>query len=234
MKDVLGIIGGLGPKASAYFYDMITDMTVANKDQEHLNIILLSHSTIPDRTEYILDNSKDNPYPYLLEDVKTLERLGAKMIAIPCNTSCYFHKELQANTNVIVNNMVEDTILELKKHNIEQVAIMATSGTIASELYQKACIKYNIKYELPSKEVQQEIMSIIYDKVKKGEKVELENWQNVINSFKSKHIILGCTELSYLKRELCLNSDFIDPLEIQAKKVLNFFGKKINKDNNSL
>lgn len=92
---MLGIIGGLGPKASAYFYDMITDKTDVESDQEHLNIAILSHPTIPDRTEYILDHTKENPYPYLLEDVKTLESMGAKMIAIPCNTSCYFYNELQ-------------------------------------------------------------------------------------------------------------------------------------------
>lgn len=228
MKDVLGIIGGLGPQASAYFYDMITNMTKADKDQDHINIILLSHSTIPDRTEYILDNSKENPYPYLLEDVKTLEKMGAKMIFIPCNTSCYFHEQLQANTTSIVNNMIDDTILNLKERNITKVAIMATDGTISSNLYQDSCKKYNIEYEMPSQEVQKTIMSIIYDKVKKGIKVDEKTWNKVIETFESKYIILGCTELSYLKRMLDLDNNFIDPLEVQARKIIHFFGKEIN------
>ena len=90
MNYDLGIIGGLGPYASSYFYELITKKTKAQKDQEHLNIIILSHAKTPDRTAYILDNSKENPYPYLLKDCKILEKLGCKLISIPCNTSTYF------------------------------------------------------------------------------------------------------------------------------------------------
>ena len=72
LKDCLGIIGGVGPLASSYLYEMITKNTKATSDQEHLDIILLSHASIPDRTAYILGNSDENPYPYLLEDCKKL------------------------------------------------------------------------------------------------------------------------------------------------------------------
>lgn len=52
-KKKLGIIGGLGPAASVFFYNRITEHTVASCDQEHLDIILLSHATLPDRTAVI-------------------------------------------------------------------------------------------------------------------------------------------------------------------------------------
>ena len=89
MKYDLGIVGGLGPLASSLLYETITKNTNANVDQDHLNICLLSHASIPDRTAFILGKSVDNPYPYLLEDCKTLEKMGVKKISIPCNTSCY-------------------------------------------------------------------------------------------------------------------------------------------------
>lgn len=227
MKNTLGIIGGLGPKASAYFYDMITTLTDAKCDQDHLNIILLSHPSIPDRTEYILDNSKNNPYPYLLDDVKTLEMLGVKMIAIPCNTSCYFHSELQKNTNVVINNMIDDTIAYLKEKNIQKVGILATTGTINSKLYQNACIKYNIDFVIPDNINQKKLMSIIYDNLKGGNKINLNNWHDVVSCLDAEYIILGCTELSCLKAMMKLNDCYIDPLEIQARKIIEFFGKKV-------
>ena len=227
MDNILGIIGGLGPQASAYFYDMITNLTDADKDQEHINIILLSHSTIPDRTKYILDHTNDNPYPYLLKDVKLLESLGAKMIAIPCNTSCYFHDLLQSNTKVIINNMVDDTIAYLRDKEVKKVVILATDGTIQSILYQQACLKYNIEYEVPNNLIQKKVMSVIYDYVKKGIEVDKKLWNDIVNSFDYKYIILGCTELSYLKKNLKLADNFIDPLEIQTRKIIDFFGKKV-------
>lgn len=227
MKNTLGIIGGLGPLASAYFYEMITNMTAAEKDQEHIDMIILSHASIPDRTAYILGESSESPLPYLLEDVKTLEKMGAKMIAIPCNTSCYFHEELQKNTSVVVNNMVDDTINYLKSINVKKVAVLATTGTIKSNLYQESCQKYNLECEIPSSENQARVMSIIYDNVKKGIPVDFDAWNRVITSLDAEAVILGCTELSVLKEELLLTDRFIDPLEIQAHKIIKFFNKKI-------
>ena len=226
---MLGIIGGLGPKASAYFYDMITYKTDVESDQEHLNIAILSHPTIPDRTTYILDHSKENPYPYLLNDVKILEKLGADMIAIPCNTSCYFHNQLQSNTKCIVNNMVDDTIKYCSDSGLKKVAILATDGTINSKLYQQSCDKYQIEYEIPNEDIQKQVMSVIYDDVKKGVQVDKFKWDSIINSLGTENIILGCTELSYLKKDLKLDNKFIDPLEVQVEKILNFFNKPIKK-----
>ena len=59
-KNLLGIIGGLGPMSSAYFYELITTHTLAQKDQEHIDIILSSRASTPDRTDYILGLSDKN------------------------------------------------------------------------------------------------------------------------------------------------------------------------------
>lgn len=230
MKNILGIIGGLGPLASAYFYEMLTNMTEASKDQDHIDTIILSHASIPDRTAYILGESSDSPLPLLLEDVKVLEKMGAKMIAIPCNTSCYFHEELQKSTSVIINNMVDDTVSYLKSKNVKKVAILATTGTIRSNLYQESCKKYQLDYEIPSSENQERVMSIIYDNVKKGVPVDIDKWNRIITSLDADAVILGCTELSVLKEELLLTGRFIDPLEIQARKIIKFFNKKVKGD----
>ena len=80
----LGVIGGLGPGATAHFMSLVTDMTDAATDQQHLNMIVYSIPSIPDRTRYILDNTQDNPLPGMLDIGQQLARLGADHIAIPC------------------------------------------------------------------------------------------------------------------------------------------------------
>lgn len=223
MKNSLGIIGGVGPLASSYFYELLTKKTKASKDQEHLNIILFSHASIPDRTAYILDNNNESPFPYLLEDAKKLESLGAQMIVIPCNTSCYFHKELEKNINIPINNMILDTAIYIKEKGFKKVAILATAGTIKSNLYQNALDEHCIDYVIADNN---KIMSIIYDYIKAGKEVSLELFEDAIANLNVDGYILGCTELSILKEKLSLPTTFIDPLEIEVIKVLDFFNKE--------
>ena len=223
MKYDLGIVGGLGPLASAYFYELITKKTKALKDQDHLNIVILSDAKTPDRTEYILDNSKESPYPYLLNDCMTLEKLGCKMISIPCNTSVYFHDEVQSKINIPISNMIENTVNFINKNNYKRACLMATSGTISSNLYQRYLNDANIDYVLPN---QDNVMKIIYNYIKQGKAVPTNLWEDTINDIDVDCFILGCTELSILKERFNLDNRFIDPLEVEADRILKFFGKE--------
>lgn len=222
---LLGILGGMGPKATNYFYDLLIDKTNASCDQEHINSIILSHATMPDRTSYILDNTKDNPYPLLLNDIKLLENLGVKMIIIPCNTCTYFYDKLKENTNVILRNMITDTVNYIKNNNYKNVCIMATKGTIESRLYQTKLEEYNINYVIANTD---KVMNIIYNYIKKGKKVSKELFNDVVKDIKADIFILGCTELSTLKKDLELNDKFIDPLIIEADIAVKYFNKERN------
>ena len=90
MKNAIGIIGGMGPMASQLFYKMVTEHTVAEKDQDHINLVILSDASMPDRTGAILAGEYDGPYNQMLEDAQILEKLGCKGIAITCNTAHFF------------------------------------------------------------------------------------------------------------------------------------------------
>ena len=219
----LGIIGGLGPLASSYFYQIITQKTKANKDQDHLNIIILSDAKTPDRTNYILDKTNENPYPHLLKNCQLLEKLGCKLISIPCNTAAYFHDELQKSISIPISNMIENTATYIKNKHYNKAAILATTGTIKANLYQNALQKNNINYTLPS---QKNIMEIIYNYIKQGKEVPIKLWEETIQNLNCDCYILGCTELSILKTKFNLPDNFIDPLEIEANKILDFFGKE--------
>ena len=77
----LGILGGLGPMSSVYFYEMLTAHTKAERDQDHLNIILSSRADTPDRTDYITGRSSDNPIYTMMSEVSRLIGAGADIIA---------------------------------------------------------------------------------------------------------------------------------------------------------
>ena len=91
---IIGIIGGMGPAATIDLYKKIVENTPAEKDQEHIHVIIDSYPQIEDRTEYILYGGK-NPAPRLIESAKRLESAGADALIMPCNTAHYFAKDIE-------------------------------------------------------------------------------------------------------------------------------------------
>ena len=89
----LGIIGGLGPIATAYFMELIIQMTDAKRDQDHLSMIVYNAPEIPDRTSYILGVSSRNPVWDMIEIGRKLAGQKVACISIPCVTAHYFHEE---------------------------------------------------------------------------------------------------------------------------------------------
>lgn len=216
----LGIIGGLGPMAGAYFLQLVTQMTDAAKDQEHIEVILHSCPAIPDRTAYIIGKSEDNPLPEMCRIGKSLVQSGAEMIAIPCMTAHYFHDELEQQVGVPVIHAIRETAKYLKERQIDSVGIMATDGSVQSGLFEKELQKENIRCIYPSQEKQKLVMSLIYDDVKSGNGISMEKLDKISGELfasGAKVILLGCTELSIAKRDFTLGAGFLDVMEVLAK-----------------
>ena len=217
----IGIIGGLGPLATAKFMEMLDERIDNSKETE---MVVINDPTTPDRTSYILDNTKDNPVYKILEMVKKLELFNVDLLVMPCNTASYFYKEIENNTNILFINIVEETVKYLNSNNIKKVGLLATEGTIKSNIYKYLLDKYNIELITPNIEEQKIISDIIYDGIKSGKDINLDNFYEIINSLKelgSEKIILGCTELSALKELYKINNDIlIDAMEILADSTI--------------
>ena len=113
-KPVLGILGGLGPAASCYLYQMLIDHTPATCDQDHIDIVISSRASTPDRTAFILGKSKEDPFAVMEQDGFSLVNYGATVLAIPCNTAHYFYDRLAEALPVPVLNMPRLTVEDAK------------------------------------------------------------------------------------------------------------------------
>ena len=233
-EKTLGVVGGLGPKATAYFYNLIVDCTQADSDQDHIDAIYLNHASMPDRTRSILFNKSDKLKQLLIEDAKLLQSLNVSHIAIPCNTSHYFFDEIQNSVNIPVINMVEESIKYAieKFPGIEKIGVLATNGTREMRIYDKYAKNYSAEIVYPSKDGQDLVMRAIYDGVKAGKKVNPSDLDSVIEELKSNGcgaIILACTELSVIFNGNTLPY-IIDSLKVLAFKSILLAGKEL-KDN---
>lgn len=237
MNKKLGVIGGLGPIATAYFYELVSRMTDAYLDQDHIDINIISKPSIPDRTDYILRRSDNSPLPHMIEAGRALVDMGADYIAIPCITAHYFYEELSRNINSPIIHIICEAVRYLKNHGSMRVGIMATEGTIKSSLFQNELIKYSIEPLVPSAHCQSLVTSLIYQNVKAGAPVIMENFREVTAELKAKGadtIILGCTELSMIKRDEDIGSGFLDALEVLAMCSVTACGAKLKEEYSNL
>ena len=222
-KKVLGVIGGMGTAATIDFYTRIMNHTVAHKDQEHIDMVIINHASIIDRTYAIKNNKLDDLLKQMHENLKILENAKVTSIAIPCNTSHSIIDKIQQLTSIPIINMIEETAKGLKEvvNKGEKVGIMATDGTIMLKIYQQACKKYDIEYFVPEDNIQKQIMDIIYDDVKANGIFDNERFKKVLDYFLQngcKYVILGCTELSGFKKDFDKNT--IDPMDYLVKAAI--------------
>lgn len=228
-KKKLGIIGGVGPAASAFFYNRITEHTEASCDQEHLDILLFSHATLPDRTAAIKDGNDTELVELLRKDVKMLESLGAANIAIPCNTSHYFFDKVQSAVSVPLINMIHESVRYAAEHykNVQKIGIMATDGTIQTRLYHKECESFGIIPFHPSKERQIDVMSLIYDDIKRGKAADVSKFSRVMEEFTANGcdvVILACTELSVYAETHDVPDICLDAMDVLVRESIRRSG----------
>lgn len=226
----LGVIGGLGPLATAYFLELFTKINDVETDQQHPDSIVISRPQTPDRTAYLLGKCEDSPLPFLQKTAKQLEMLECCCLAMPCITAHSFHEEIQSRISIPLLNIVEETALQLSEAGVKTAGIMATDGTIKTQLFQKALEKHGIKAVVPDEREQSYVMSVIYDDVKTGIAPNMEKFGAAAYNLRSKGAqcnILGCTELSLVKRGNVIGAGYIDAMEALARKSLLMCGGAI-------
>ncbi|MEB3012061.1 amino acid racemase [Parvimonas sp. D2] len=224
----LGVIGGMGPLATVKFYDKVVLNTEAHNDNEHIDLIVLNHSTMPDRTRCIIENKDTEFLNEIKKDLEILDKIGVDVVAIPCNTSHYFYDEFKNFANLKIINMIEETILEIKRRGIKKVAVFGTLGTLNSKVYNKYAEENGIEVKELSIEDKKTVMDIIY-KIKETNNLENKEFVEILNKYCDNETIgiIACTELSLL--DICKNINTIDALDVLVNKSIEYSGAKLKK-----
>ena len=234
MDKKIGVLGGMGPMASQLFYKMVTEMTDAERDQDHVSMILCSDASMPDRTGAILSGDFGEIHDKMLSDARDLERCGCQAIAITCNTAHFFGDMIAEEIHIPLIHMIRETVAAIAKEcPCGKAAVLATDGTIQTGLYQSCMEEAGLVPYVPEEEVQTLVMYQIYDRIKKGRRCDPLLWkrieQSVLNAGCDK-AVMGCTELSVVKEACGLGGFYIDPMRILAAKAIEFSGKKLKEE----
>ena len=230
MHKSIGILGGMGPMATADLFQKIVALTKADSDNDHIRIYIDNNPQIPDRTTAIFKGGKD-PVPQMLDALRHLEACGADCIVMPCNTAHYFLDRLQPETKIPFISILESTAKACAAaHPGKTACILATTGTLCTGIYEKALSQEGVAYLLPGDRHREILMDGIY-RIKAGERLtDPAPFQGMLEDLQAAgadYFILGCTELPLAVEQLSLSGSFVDPTLELAKAAIRFCGGEI-------
>ena len=227
-RKVAGIIGGMGPAATADLFTKIVAMTDAGKDQEHIHILIDNNTDIPDRTAAILEGIGD-PLTPMIESARRLTAQGADFLMVPCNTAHYYWSALSDAVSVPVLNMPRLALEECRRLGLDCAAVLATEGCVKSGVYSAVFEGSGVELLRPDEVLQKKLMHTIYQEVKAGLPAHPEELYPELEELQrrgAKAFLLACTELP-----IAFAGDtafrYIDVTELLADEAIRCAGGKV-------
>ena len=227
-RKVIGIIGGMGPMATADLFTKIVENTAAKTDQEHLHVLIDNNTDIPDRTACILQGS-DAPLAPMVESARRLVEQGADVLIIPCNTAHYFHGGVQAAVEVPVLNMPEISARYCAERGFGCVGLLSTAGTVRAQIYEPYFEKEGVRLLHPTEVGIQNLMYLIYDEIKAGRTPHPERLYPELVDLErqgAQAFLLACTELPLVFHDGG-RVPFIDPTRLLARAAVEMAGGQL-------
>ena len=235
----LGILGGCGPAAGAHFYSRLVSLTAAERDADHVDVLLSGRASTPDRTQSILSGDR-RAEEVLLREGANLVRGGADLLVLLCHTAHAYLPALRAALSVPVLDMVALSVEEALLHGCHHLGVLCTAGTRYAEIYDRAAKPRGVDVLYPSPLVQEQLQSLIYQTLKRGRTdfgATLRTAISDLAALGADAVSLSCTELS-LPAAMCPACAFswqggirsmpiIDPVELLARRAITACGKRL-------
>lgn len=223
MSKTIGVLGGMGPYATLDFLRLILDLTGATKESEHFRVVVDSNPRIPSRTRAYLFGDAD-PVPMMRESVTNLRHAGADFIVLPCNSAHYFLPRVMEGAPFPVVDMIESTSKVVVQQGWQTVGVLAGEVTVGAGLYEKYLTPHGISVVQVNAEEQKFVRKIIED-VKNNEITSqtgssLAPLIDILVKNGAQSVILGCTELQAVIRDLKVNIPIVDSLEVLARAAI--------------
>jgi aspartate racemase len=230
MDKFLGVIGGMGPLATADFLRKLVENTPASIDQDHIPVLLYGDCTTPDRTANIVGKGP-SPLPKLLAGIRHLNAAGVKAICIPCNSAHCWYDDMSAASLVPVFHIVRSSAEQVRKKNpaTKTVGVLSTFGTYQMGIYTKTLQAMGFNVVCPTEE---EFHTLVSEAIAMIKANRLDDAEALFRTAADKLtergaeiIILGCTEIPIgMQKQYRANpSRFVDSNEALAASVIEYF-----------
>ncbi|CAL9600916.1 aspartate/glutamate racemase family protein [Streptomyces sp. enrichment culture] len=206
VRPALGILGGMGPLATADFYRRLVARTPAGSDQEHVPVLMWADPAVPDRTAALLGEGP-SPVPALVEGARWLRRAGVSCVAVPCNTAHAYIEQISKATGIEVLDMIRAALQAAagQAPGVARVGVLATRGTRLAELYERAGAVLGVEViQVPSRVQHAYVDSAIRAVKAGGDLSDAEHWiaaaTETLKEKGAQVAIAACTEIPLISR----------------------------------
>ncbi|WP_226900263.1 cysteate racemase [Nonomuraea phyllanthi] len=219
---LVGVLGGMGPAATADFYGKLVEETPATGDQSHVPVVIWADPRIPDRSLSLLGLGED-PTPQLRHGIRALKRAGCEVLAVPCNTAHAFVPRLADEAGLELVSIVEVTADALTAAGVTAAGLLATSGTLHSGLYADALRKRGIAPLEPSTGEQRQVSAAIAaakaGAVTAAHRHALAGVARALAERGAERVVAACTEIVLALDSRRVPVPLLDPARLLARRV---------------
>lgn len=230
-KQIIGVIGGMGPEASEKFYGLLIRHAQKNfgiSKNEDFPEIFLDSVPVPD---FIASESREKEaLDMLMQRVKLMDQLPITFFCMACNTGHLLLPELRRATSKSFVSLLEDVPRVLKRNRIRKIGLLGTPTTLKTGLYQKPLETMGIEVIAPTNGDREMLGEIIFETIA-GKNIEKN--QIIVQQIArrlldrgAEGILESCTEIPIIFPKQHLVPVF-DTLEILAFAVLKRYYKEV-------
>ncbi len=230
----IGVLGGMGPEASANFYQEVLhccqEKYHAEQDTDYPPMIIYSLPLLGFDQTGVVDEKL--VLKQLVHGVRTLERAGCDFIVIPCNTVHCFIKEIRNSVTIPIISIMEETVKRIAKDKITCVGLLGAQTTLKLQLYQKLLDVQGVDYVLPMQKEGEFITNLILEvmggKIKNETKNKVLSIMSRMQSLGVEGAVLGCTEIPLAISQKDVSIKVYDTLQVLAEAAVDHAAKKIS------
>lgn len=226
-SKIVGVLGGMGPEATVDFMSKVIALTPADKDQDHIRMLVEHNPQVPNRQAAIMEDGED-PGPVLAAMAKRLEAAGAEMLVIPCNTAYVFASSVRAAVDIPLISIIDASITAVNEQDsaAEAVGVLATNGCLKAGVYQDGLQQRGLRPVLPSDAELNSLMELVY-RIKAGDKgadvsESMRGLANALIDRGAQAIVAGCTEIPLVLNESMLSVPLISSTDALAHRTVQF------------
>jgi aspartate racemase len=222
----VGVIGGLGPAASADFYARLTARTQAERDQDHLRVLIDSNPHIPDRNA-AAEGRGPSPGPALAAAARGLQMQGAQLVVMACNAAHGWVDDIRAAIDVPFLSMVEETAAIVPG---PKAGVLAADAALRLGLYQRALAHRGVEPLTLGAERQKAFMAALYELKAGRPKVARREFRTLaleLIDAGAQSVIAGCTEVPLVLAADDLPVPLISSTEVLVERTIVAAGGRL-------
>ncbi len=222
-KSIVGVIGGMGPAATVHFMARVLDLTPAQSDQDHLRLIVDNNGAVFNRNAAVA-GAGPSPAPVLVSMARGLERAGAEMLVMPCNTAHAFAGAIRAASDLPFIDLIEAASDEAAAHHVSRVGILAADGCLQAGLYQHALAHRHITPILLEPRAQTGLMGLL-SAIKAGDRgpevrAGMKALAHDLAAAGAEALVAGCTEVPLVLGPEDVTVPLTDSLDALARATI--------------